>query len=499
MAKLPVYNSKGSITTDTPNNIRRPQDYQLWGDTLEGVSKEITKLSAEWQQAKDQVENLDGKNKLLMGISDVLTEAQDFNSWNSPEELEAKKQELKAKMQNLLPNVMDGFSNNQNAVMFQKQGEFTTFQNQVKLDEIFRNKYQDLNDSNIQLSYDTNFSNYISTGDANYKDSFLNDIQTSVNAGFMTKEEATRLTQKTDKWGVYHVLNLAETNPDAAIKALKSGQYGVKPEDYHDTLKSLTSIKTNQKLLQEYQERVKQDNFESEALNYVTSNNTYADKVRYIDEAELNGNISENYAARLRRGIRSENPNKQKSVSEATAVSDILQQAYDLNSDDIDNDEYLTGIKNVRDNILSLQEQGLISTKDANSLNRQIDTATRKKISEATSGITFNTGWKDAKAYINDTLPPEQRAMAIREVFYATQNINTEQMTKAEVSKQYKEAAVNAVANLNQSNRQRALQVKNNPKTVKKQSSQYAEGTIIRNPKTGQRMELKGGQWQVIK
>lgn len=500
MAKLPVYNSQGGITTDTPNNIRRASDYQLWGDTLEGVSKEITKLGAEWQKAKDQVENLDGKNKLMMGISDVLTEAEQFSAWNTPEELEAKKQELKAKMQGVLPNVMDGFSNNQNAVLFQKQGEFTTFQNQVKLDEIFRNKYQDLNDSNIQLSYDTNFSNYVATGDINYKESFLNDINTSVNAGFMTKEEATKLTQKTDKWGVYHVLNLAETNPDAAIQALKSGQYGIRPEDYHETLKSVTSIKTNQKLMQEYQERVRQDNFESEALNYVTSNNTYADKIRYIDEAELNGNISESYAAKLRRGIRSENPNKQKSISSPTAINDILQQAHDLNNnDDIDNADYLIGIKNIRENILSLQQQGLISQKDANTFNRQLDSTTRKKISEATSGITFNTGWKDAKNYINSTLPPEQRAIAIREVFYATQDANIDEMTKTEISKLYKEAAVNAVSNLNQTNRQKALQVKNNPKPIQKQTPQIAEGTIVRNAKTGQRMKLIGGQWQAIK
>ena len=499
MAKLPVYNSQGGITTDTPNNIRRASDYQLWGDTLEGVSKEITKLGAEWQKAKDQVENLDGKNKLLMGISDILTEAEQFNSWSSPKELEAKRQELSSKLQGVLPSVMDGFSNNQNAVLFQKQAEFTTFQNQVKLDEIFRNKYQDLNDSKIQLSYDTNFSNYVATGDVNYKESFLNDINTSVNAGFMTKEEATKLTQKTDKWGVYHVLNLAETNPDAAIQALKSGQYGIRPEDYHETLKSVTSIKTNQKLLQDYQERVKQENFESEAFNYVTGNYSYADKVKYIDEAELNGNISESYAAKLRRGIRSENPNKQSYTSQATAINDILQQAYDLNNDDIDNEDYLKGIKNIRDNLISLQQQGLVSTKDANSLNRQLDNTTRKKISEATSGITFNTGWKDAKNYINNTLPPEQRATAIREVFYATQDANIDEMTKTEISKLYKEAAVNAVSNLNQTNRQKALQVKNNPKPIQKQTPQIAEGTIVRNAKTGQRMKLIGGQWQAIK
>lgn len=217
MAKLPVYNSKGSITTDTPNNIRRPQDYQLWGDTLEGVSKEITKLSAEWQQAKDQVENLDGKNKLMMGISDVLTEAEQFSAWNTPEELEAKKQELKAKMQGILPNVMDGFSNNQNAVLFQKQGEFTTYQNQVKLDEIFRNKYQDKALESLATSQDMNFRNFVQTGDKNYKQSYFNDIDMMVNAGFMTREDAAKNKLAVNDWDAEYAYNVISQNPYAQI------------------------------------------------------------------------------------------------------------------------------------------------------------------------------------------------------------------------------------------------------------------------------------------
>lgn len=217
MAKLPVYNSQGGITTDTPNNIRRASDYQLWGDTLEGVSKEITKLGAEWQKAKDQVENLDGKNKLMMGISDVLTEAEQFNSWNSPRELEAKKQELKAKMQGILPNVMDGFSNNQNAAIFQRQGEFTTFQNQVKLDEIFRDKEQDKAYESIEISKDMNFRNFVQTGDKNYKQSYFNDIDMMVNAGFMTREDAAKNKLAVNDWDAEYAYNVISQNPYAQI------------------------------------------------------------------------------------------------------------------------------------------------------------------------------------------------------------------------------------------------------------------------------------------
>lgn len=217
MAKLPVYNSEGGITTNTPNNIRKASDYQLWGDTLKGVSNELTKLGEEWQKAKDQVENLDGKNKLMMGISGVLMEAEQFNSWSSPEELEAKKQELSSKLQGVLPSVMDGFSNNQNAVLFQKQAEFTTFQNQVKLDEIFRNKYQDKALESLATSQDMNFRNFVQTGDKSYKQSFFNDIDMMVNAGFMTREDAAKNKLAVNDWDAEYAYNIISQNPYAQV------------------------------------------------------------------------------------------------------------------------------------------------------------------------------------------------------------------------------------------------------------------------------------------
>lgn len=217
MARLPIYNSQGEITTQTPTNIQNPENYNLVGKTLANTTKEIQRLTAQWQQAKDQVENLDGKNKLLMGISDVLTEAQEYSSWSTPEELRAKEQELSAKMQSILPNVMDGFSNNQNAAIFQKEGEFATYQNQAKLAEIFRNKYQDKAYEGLQTSQDMNFRNFVQTGDKNYKQSYFNDIDSMVNAGFMTREDAAKNKLAVNDWNAEYAYNVISQNPYAQI------------------------------------------------------------------------------------------------------------------------------------------------------------------------------------------------------------------------------------------------------------------------------------------
>lgn len=217
MARLPIYNSQGAITTQTPTNIKNPDDYNLMGKAIQNTSKEIQALTAKWQQAKDQVENLDGKNKLLMGISDVLTEAEQYSDWSTPEELESKKQELSAKLQGILPEVVGGFSNNQNAAIFQKQGEYTTYQNQVKLDEIFRNKYQDKAYENIVKSEDMNFRNFIQTGNKAYKQNYYNDIDSMVNAGFMTKEDGAKNKLAVNDWNAEYAYNVISQNPYVKI------------------------------------------------------------------------------------------------------------------------------------------------------------------------------------------------------------------------------------------------------------------------------------------
>lgn len=213
MAKLPVYNSQGNITTNTPGTIRNAKDYSGLAMSLEATNKKVMEFSQQWQKSKDEVENLDGKNKMLMGYSNVLKEAEDFSDWSTPAELEAKRQELTQKLNGILPEVMSGFSNNQNASIFQKQGEFTAYQNQVKLDEIFRNKYQDMANSNLLTSQNENYKNFAITGSENYKQSYFNDIDAMVNAGFLSKEDAIKEKLSTDSWNYDYVYSKLLDNP----------------------------------------------------------------------------------------------------------------------------------------------------------------------------------------------------------------------------------------------------------------------------------------------
>lgn len=456
--QLPVYQQQGNITTQTPNTIRSLDTFSQSSRNMQTAGNMLMDLAAKWQESKDAVENLDGKNKLNSGISAILDEAANYNDYSTPEELSQKEQELTQRMNELVPNIVGGFSNNQQSRAFEANGQFTTQQNIYKLQSIFRDKQIDMGRANLIQSQNNNMEDFILTGNDGYKQSYLNDLDSMVKAGIVDREYQAKMQAETDKWDVYHVLRQAESDPDAVIQNLKNGAYNIKPEYMNDLLGDLQKIKTNTQLMKEYEQILNQNEGESKATDYIYSNASYDEKLKYIDEQEFLGNISESFASKARRNIKQFKPEKEDSVSSAEALSDIMERVYDLNvSEDLSSEDYLIGIRDLREEINSLQAKGEITAKDAVKLNKQLANATNKKVSEATQDVA--DGFGAAKDYIDKTLPPQLRAEAYRNVFYATSSKDTSNMSKAQQNQLYYNAATQAVSGMNTKNRNQALQV----------------------------------------
>lgn len=457
MAQLPVYRQQGNITTDTPAQIRDLNTFAQSSQRMQQTGNMLMELAARWQESKDAVENLNGKNKLNSGISEILNEAANFNDYSTPEELSQKQDELTQKMNGLVPNIVGGFSNNQTAREFEANGQFATQQNVYKLQSIFRDKQIDMGRAGLVESQNKNMEDFIMTGDVGYKEAYLYDLDSMVKNGIVDREYAAKMKSETDKWDVYHVMRQAESDPDEVIKNLKAGAYNIKPEYMNDLLGDLQKIKTNTELMRNYEELVKQNDGEGKATDFIYSGASYDEKLKYINEQEFLGNISESFATQARRNIKQFRPESQDSMSTAESISEVMERAYDLNSADISDEDYLKGIQNLRNDINKMQEAGDISTKDAVKLTRQLANATNKRTAEATQEVA--SGYGAAKDYIDKTLPPELRAEAYRSVFYATENKNTDNMTKAQKNQLYYQAASQAVQDINQKNRNQALQI----------------------------------------
>lgn len=457
MAQLPVYRQQGNITTDAPAQVRDLDTFAQGSIGLKNGGNALMQLAAQWQQSKDAVENLDGKNKLNSGIAAILDEASNYNDYSTPEELSQKQNELTQKMNELVPNIVSGFSNNQTAREFESNGQFATQQNIYKLQGIFRNKQIDMGRAGLVESQNANMENFISTGNVAFKDAYLNDLDTMARNGIVDREYVAKMTADTDKWDVYHVLRQAENDPDAVIQGLKNGDYNIKPEYMNDLLVDLNRIKTNVQLMRDYEQLQNQNKGEDEATNFIYSNASYDEKLKYINEQEFLGNISESFATQARRNIKQFRPESEDYMSSAESISDIMERAYDLNVSDISDSDYLKGIKNLREEINRAQESGEISTKDAVKLNKQLASATNKRTAEATQEVA--SGYGAAKDYIDKTLPVQLRAEAYRNIFYATADKDVDNMSKAQKQQLYYNAAMQAVQEINTKNRNQALQV----------------------------------------
>lgn len=213
MAQLPVYHSQGAITTDTPNNIRELDAYAQGAKLMAKAGNTLSQLSQQWQDSKDEVENLDAKNKLNSGIASILEEANNYNEYTSPADLQAKQNELTQRMNGLTNDIMGGFSNNRKAREFESNANFAIQQNNIRLQGLFREKYGDLYNSNLEISANEALKNFTLTGNEAFKNQYYDAIDTGVKAGYLDHGTATKLKLSTDDWNYDYVYSKLIENP----------------------------------------------------------------------------------------------------------------------------------------------------------------------------------------------------------------------------------------------------------------------------------------------
>lgn len=213
MAKLPVYNSSKNITSETPGNIRELDTYAQGAKLMTSTGSRLQELAMQWQNSKDEVENLDAKNKAQAQMTTILDEARNFNDYSSPAELQAKQDELIQRMNEITPNIMSGFSNNQKAREFESNSNLAVQQNNIRLQGIFREKYGDMYNSNLQISADEAIKGYTLTGNEAYKQNYFDAIDTGVKAGYLDHSQAAALKLKTNDWNYDYVYSQILENP----------------------------------------------------------------------------------------------------------------------------------------------------------------------------------------------------------------------------------------------------------------------------------------------
>lgn len=243
------------------------------------------------------------------------------------------------------------------------------------------------------------------------------------------------------------ISGVAETSPVQALKMLNDTNFSdnFTTEEKGELIDQIARVKRQQALAQTMTATTN-----NAALPDIVNDTstTYYEKRATIDQLDMAGSITPKAAAQARRVIRSsEDVDTQ---TDTPVMADIINKVYDLNATSgTDAASYLHGVQNLQETILDNQASGQLTARDAQKLNKQLTDLTSKRIADSTQ--TVGNNFYDANQQFN-VLPPENRAAATRQLFYASDGKN---FTPA----QYKAQAQAIIDDTNATLRTNALKV----------------------------------------
>lgn len=212
------------------------------------------------------------------------------------------------------------------------------------------------------------------------------------------------------------VSGVADSNPKKAAQLLADEK--IKSMFTSDEIDTMENVVKKSAKRAEVGSLFEQMNNEDKITDLVSAQEgDYFSKRLEIDTMEMNGQISTTTAEKARRVLTS-----QKNVDNVTStpvMAEIVNQMYDLNAvADTSSEDYLNGVQNIRNRILTDQEKGKLTPQDAQKLNGQLRTLTAQRTAQATQSVAM--GFYESNQKFNN-LPPEYRGEATRQLFYKSQ------------------------------------------------------------------------------
>lgn len=245
------------------------------------------------------------------------------------------------------------------------------------------------------------------------------------------------------------VAGVAQTSPQRAAALLQDPGISehFTTQDIGDMAQVIQKTQKQQDLIQSLQ--VTKSNADlSDVVN--DPNASYYQKRAAIDRMDMQGAVTPKAAAAARRVLTSSTDLD--AQTDTPTMADIINKTYDLNASATTSpDDYLTGVKDIQQQVLDMQASNQLTAQDAKKLNNQITNLTQAKLSAATNSA--GDEFYGANQQFN-ALPPEFRGQATRALFYASHGQN---MTDTQLSTQ----ANQIIDQINTQRRQKALQTVN--------------------------------------
>lgn len=393
MPQLPIYTRNSHIKTSQV--VRRTSSGVA--ESMDNTGRAGADVAVQWQKTQNAAESLDGKNKMAASIQDLLTEASEYNDYNTPKDIEAKQNEMLDRLHKLVPDIVSGFNTETNANDFVRDTEMDISKTEATLKGLFRKKYIDNNEANLIVSAERNRENFIQTGDKGFKQSYIADLELSYKNGFIDKADYTAAKLKTDEWDKSRILYMADKDPNAVLEGIKSGAFGTLEAD---AKKAFVDTAEKRLKLMETENKISQIQNE---WNLSTTLNDMSTDEALTELSKNEGLVSDKYFKAKKKSLLSAKGITAK--TQADVFQELLLEIDTLNTDDVES--YYSGADSVLTKIEDKYAEGYLGINEYKSLVNNVNKAKAKNIDplkedDKGSFLFWGYSYKDADEYIAD-------------------------------------------------------------------------------------------------
>lgn len=444
MPRLPVRHSQASLNVTPGQRIdpgqasRSGRAMQQIGSQVKGMAAEVQKHEDQWAKARDLTQTTTARNQRDLEMMQLVEDAKNETDYSKLSEYQDKLSEIKSR-----DYVID---NDDAKAMYQQETDFEFQTGSIKLQSHFKGmmvRHQQVELEKRGRSYKERYIAAQSEVEReNLKTGWIQDLERNKEAGTIDVAVHSSEVTDIDDWEYERALRDAGEDPEYVVNNID--KYGVDDAKQKKSIVDMAKATMSTNNFKRELAASKMQSVNEGGLNNLIFSDedsmTLAEKVAHVNELEHMEKISKSYAVTARRVLTDKD--RLKVSIKTSEYADTIRLMYDANIRfDADRDEntYLKSVRNIQERILSSRG---ISPEDKAKLQGEMDTITKKKVSQATMDLTKKVAvdregyerskiFRDADEHFQNQLPdkPELRSEALRQFFYRMEG---KQMTEAQ-------------------------------------------------------------------
>jgi len=407
MARLPRYQSRGTITTD----ISSANTVNPLGKVISALGEKGFEIAKDWRDAEDTEKSLSTLNEYNIKSAELKQQADTDIDYKNKEKWQ---NEYNTLLENSLSQLPDSDIGKKYGAQINHKASY----NNIELSNDFNNKMIKTGKSHFGIANKLEFDNYRLAPNLEMRqESIVNAKANTEDAyakGFISLEERfDSLNRIQNEWGVQAAERDLFDNPDKVLETIDTYNMSSKQKKEITNAANKRRQVLNEELLLN---NTKTDTITITSASEIINNpeSTSEDIESAITSLSLQGDVTKSFATSLEKLLTSKEAVTAKTSTDV--YSGFIQRLSMLKeSAPEDYKEYLRGMQNLQTEIVNAQANGTLTKEDAGKITRETVKYSSAENAKAVQDIQWSM--TPANEVFNNTLTPDYRGQATIEYF----------------------------------------------------------------------------------